>query len=206
MSAPAFRLLESSLAPLPARNVDTDQIIPAAFLKITDKSGLGEGLFANWRYDDPENLRYPISDFVLNRPEHKEATVLLAGDNFGCGSSREHAPWALLAHGFRAMISTGFADIFSNNALKNGLLVITVSEEISERLFALVEQDPSALVAIDLEAQTVALADGTKFSFEIYPFAKHCLLQAVDQLDYLVEQLPEIELFEACHPPRIDTR
>jgi 3-isopropylmalate/(R)-2-methylmalate dehydratase small subunit len=201
-----FQVVESTLVPLPRRNIDTDQIIPAAFLKITDKSGLAAGLFANWRYDDPSSMQHPNLDFALNRPEHQNAKVLLAGDNFGCGSSREHAPWALVEYGFRVVISTRFADIFRNNALKNGLLVVTVSEEVSQRLFAAIEADPSVQVTINLVAQALTLPDGSAVPFDIGPFAKHCLLHGTDQLGYLVDQLPAIEQYESSHPPRIDTR
>ncbi|HVS66453.1 MAG TPA: 3-isopropylmalate dehydratase small subunit [Thermoanaerobaculia bacterium] len=190
-----IRIIEGRVAPLPHVNVDTDQIIPATYLKVIDKAGLGEGLFANWRWRNGR-VGDPDPSFVLNRPEHEGATILLAGDNFGCGSSREHAPWALLAGGFRAVLSTGFADIFRSNALKNGLLVVELDPAASERLFAAVAEDPTIRVAIDLETRTVALPDGSTVSFEIDPFARRCLLDGVDPLGYLLDRLPEIEAWE----------
>ena len=200
-----FTTLTSTMMPLPNRNVDTDQIIPAAFLKITDKSGLAEGLFANWRYRDPDNLADPDPAFAFNRQEYGQAKVLLAGDNFGCGSSREHAPWALLANGFRAVISTRFADIFRSNSLKNGLLVVTVPEPVAARLFDTVAADAAATITIDLESLSLALPDGEQIPFEIDPFARHCLLEGVDQLGYLTGQIPDIEAYERSHPQAIDT-
>jgi 3-isopropylmalate/(R)-2-methylmalate dehydratase small subunit len=186
---------EGTVAPLPAVNVDTDQIIPASYLKVIDKAGLGEGLFANWRFKDGRPGE-PDPDFVLNRPEHQGATVLLAGDNFGCGSSREHAPWALLAGGFRAVLSTRFADIFKSNALKNGLLVIEISPETWQTVASAVAADPSSRVAVDLDARTVTLPDGSQVGFEVDPFARRCLLDGVDPLGYLLDQLPAIEEWE----------
>ena len=193
---------QSRLAPLPAENVDTDQIIPARFLKAIDKAGMGDNLFADWRYDRDGN---PRPDFVLNRSEYHGARVLLAGDNFGCGSSREHAAWALTGYGFRAVISTFFADIFRNNALKNGLLPIVVDQETHRQLFSLVEEDPQAAVTVDLAAQTLTLPDGREVTFPIDPFAKHCLLHGVDQLGYLLAQDEAIAAYEAAHAPRVDT-
>ena len=174
---------------LPVDNVDTDQIIPARFLKGTSRSGLGKSLFADWRYDAQGA---PRPDFVLNRREAEGAAVLVAGDNFGCGSSREHAPWALVDQGFRAVISTSIADIFRNNALKNGLLPIAVSPAFHRRLLAA----PGALVTVDLEQKTVALPDGTSETFEVEPFARYCLLGGVDELDFLLAQKDAIEAFE----------
>lgn len=180
---------------LPAENVDTDQIIPARFLKTTDKAGLGANLFADWRYEADGQ---PRPDFFLNRPESRGAALLLAGDNFGCGSSREHAPWALLGYGFRAVISTSFADIFRNNALKNGLLPIAVDAATHERLVALAAARPDGEYRVDLAAQTVTLPDGTSFDFQIDPFARTCLLQGVDELGYLLGHVPAIEQYEAA--------
>ena len=180
---------------LPAENVDTDQIIPARFLKTTDKAGLGANLFADWRYDADGR---PRPDFILNRPESRGAALLLAGDNFGCGSSREHAPWALLGYGFRAVISTSFADIFRNNSLKNGLLPIVVDVATHARLFALAAAQPDGKYRVDLAAQTVTLPDGTAFDFQIDPFARTCLLQGVDELGYLLSHAPAIERYEAA--------
>ncbi len=199
---PQFTTLTGSMAPLPIDNVDTDQIIPASYLKVTDKSGLGEGLFSRWRQGDGGR---PNPDFFLNRVEHANARILLAGDNFGCGSSREHAPWALLDFGFRAVISTRFADIFRNNSLKNGLLVVTVSPEVQQGLFAAVGEDPSTTVTIDLSSQQLTLPSGDAVDFDIEPFAKECLLRGVDQLSYLLEHSSAIEAYEADTGARIDT-
>ena len=201
-----FERFTSSLAPLPIENIDTDQIIPASYLKVTDRTGLASGLFSRWRYRDGDPEGEPIPDFVLNRTEHAEARVLLAGDNFGCGSSREHAPWALVGYGFRAVISTSFADIFRSNALKNGLLVVPVAEDVSASLFDAVAADPTAEVTIDLETQTLSLPDGGQTSFVVDPFARRCLLDGTDQLGYLLNQTAAIEAFEAAHPARLDTR
>jgi 3-isopropylmalate/(R)-2-methylmalate dehydratase small subunit len=179
---------------LPAENVDTDQIIPARFLKTTEKVGLGNNLFADWRYDAAGQ---PRPGFVLNQPESRGATLLLAGDNFGCGSSREHAPWALTDYGFRAVISTSFADIFRNNSLKNGLLPIVVDAATHARLFALAQSQPDAEYRVDLASQTLTLPDGTAVTFPIEAFARTCLLQGVDELGYLLGRLPAIEAYEA---------
>ncbi len=190
-----FTPFTSRVVLLPAENVDTDQIIPARFLKTTDKAGLGANLFADWRYDADGR---PRPDFILNRPESRGAALLLAGDNFGCGSSREHAPWALLGYGFRAVISTSFADIFRNNSLKNGLLPIVVDVATHARLFALAAAQPDGKYRVDLAAQTVTLPDGTAFDFQIDPFARTCLLQGVDELGYLLSHAPAIERYEAA--------
>lgn len=198
-----FETLTSRLAPLPIDNIDTDQIIPARYLKVTGKEGLGEGLFASWRTRADGT---PDPDFVLEREEYRDAHILLAGENFGCGSSREHAPWALLDAGFRAVLSPRFADIFRNNSLKNGLLVAEIPRPAYRRLLAMVEGDSSTEVTIDLEDQAVILPGGESVSFPIDPFSKHCLLNGVDQLGYLVEQLPAVERFEADRCPRVDTR
>jgi 3-isopropylmalate/(R)-2-methylmalate dehydratase small subunit len=177
---------------LPIDNVDTDQIIPARFLKGTTKNGLGEKLFSDWRYDGQGNRK---GDFVLNRAESQGAQVLIAGDNFGCGSSREHAPWALVDYGFRAVISTSIADIFRNNALKNGLLPIVVEPALHARLLA----EPGASVTISLEDQTLTLADGTTATFAVDPFARYCLLNGVDELAFLLSAESDIAAFEANH-------
>jgi 3-isopropylmalate/(R)-2-methylmalate dehydratase small subunit len=192
--------IESRVLPLPANNIDTDQIIPARFLKTTSKEGLDKQLFYDWRYDEQGN---PKPDFILNTPRAKGAEVLLAGDNFGCGSSREHAPWALTQFGFRAVISTSFADIFKQNALKNSLLPIVVSPEVHNELFTLA---PEAKVTIDLESQTLSLPAGRMVNFEIDQFAKHCLLNGVDELGYILQQEPAIRAFEAKRVGSIDTR
>ncbi len=201
-----FDQLTSSMAPLPMANVDTDQIIPASYLKVTDRSGLASGLFSRWRYRDGDPAGEPNPNFVLNQSRHRDARILLAGDNFGCGSSREHAPWALVGHGFRAVISTSFADIFRSNALKNGLLVVPVSDAVSATLFAAVRSDPAAEATIDLEARTLTLPDGNETRFEVDPFARRCLLDGTDQLGYLLNQSALIEAFENSRPARLDTR
>ena len=185
---------ESRVVPLCRDDVDTDQIIPARFLKVTDKAGLGERLFADWRYDE---AGAPIPDFVLNKPEHQGAQVLLARDNFGCGSSREHAPWALVDWGLRAVVAVSFADIFRNNALKNGLLPIAVDEAKYDALRDAVVADATATVKVDLEAQTLTLPDGDAVEFPVDPFAKKCLLSGMDQLGYLLSFSDAVERFEA---------
>ncbi len=179
--------------PLPVNDIDTDQIIPARFLKATDKKGMGDNLFADWRYNADGS---PKMDFVLNSPTYSGAQILLAGDNFGCGSSREHAPWALTGFGFRAIFSTSFADIFRNNSLKNGLLPIIVDEATHQSLFDLAEEAPSAQVTIDLASQTVTLPDGRKVTFPIDSFNKACLLNGVDELGYILGFEKEITAFE----------
>ncbi len=194
---------KAKVVALPVDNIDTDQIIPARYLKATDKQGLGEALFADWRFG-PDGE--PVADFVLNTPEAAGAEVLVAGNNFGCGSSREHAPWALKGFGFKAIISTYFADIFRNNALKNGLLPITVDAETYHQLLSMCEEDPDTSVTINLEAQTVTLDDGRQVGFPIDGFAKHCLLNGVDQLGFLLQQDEQIAAYEADHPARVTTR
>ncbi|GAB4463674.1 MAG: 3-isopropylmalate dehydratase small subunit [Anaerolineales bacterium] len=190
---PHFTTLTSRLIPLPVNDVDTDQIIPARFLKITDKNGLADALFSNWRYNDDGA---PNQGFILNQPRSKGAQILLAGDNFGCGSSREHAPWALTAWGIRAVISTSFADIFRNNALKNGLIPIIVDEATHKMLFDLAEEAPHAELTIDLASQTVTCPAGS-FTFPIDPFNKTCLLNGVDELGYILRFEKEISAYEA---------
>ncbi len=189
----AFTVLTSKMMPLPESDVDTDQIIPATYLKVTSKEGLAEGLFARWCFQ-PDGS--PNPNFALNQIEYQGAEILLAGDNFGTGSSREHAPWALLARGFRCVISTSFADIFRNNALKNGLLPIVVDEQTHRQLFSLVSEDHNTKVTIDLKAQTLTLPDGRNTPFPIDSFSKGCLLDGVDQLGYLLKHKPEIAAFE----------
>jgi len=198
----ALRSFSSRVVLLPIENIDTDQIIPARFLKVTDKAGLGEALFADWRYEADGS---PKPDFVLNQPEAVGAQVLFAGDNFGCGSSREHAPWALVGFGFRAVLSTFFADIFQNNALKNGLLPIVVPAEVHAELRARLQRDPDAEIGLDLESQTLTLPDGEHVFFPIDAFAKHCLLNGVDQLGFLLGEEESIERFETAHPARVVT-
>jgi 3-isopropylmalate/(R)-2-methylmalate dehydratase small subunit len=192
----------SRVAPLPIDNIDTDQIIPARFLKTTSKIGLGDQLFCDWRYDANGN---PNPDFLLNQPQGKAAQVLLAGDNFGCGSSREHAPWALTQYGFKAVISTSFADIFKGNSLKNALLPIVVPHDVSAKLFATLKAEPAATVTISLADQTVTLPDGSKVEFPIDPFYKDCLLEGVDELGYILKQEPAIAAYEASRPLTVNT-
>ena len=178
-----FTTLTSHVVPLPAENVDTDQIIPARFLKVTDKNGLGGSLFCDWRYlkdgsDNPE--------FVLNEAASQGAQILIAGNNFGSGSSREHAPWALVGWGFQAIISTGFADIFKSNSLKNGLLPVEVSPDVYKALLDAVQLDRSTKITIDLSTQSVTGLDGLEATFPLDAFSKHCLLEGLDQLGYLL--------------------
>jgi len=189
-------IFHARVVALPNENIDTDQIIPARFLKAVDKVGMDKHLFADWRYQADGT---PRADFVLNQPSARGAQILLAGDNFGCGSSREHAAWALTAFGFRAIISTSFADIFRNNALKNGLLPVSVDAETQKSLFELVKESPDAEVTIDLESQTLTLAGGQTILFPIDPFSKTCLLKGVDQLGYIMSFEGEIEAYEAAH-------
>ena len=181
--------ITSKTVVLPVENVDTDQIIPARFLKATSKVGLGSKLFSDWRFDADGK---PKADFVLNRPEAAGATILVAGDNFGCGSSREHAPWSLTDYGFRAVISTSIADIFRNNSLKNGLVPVVIDKASHAKLLAA----PGATVTISVEEKTVTLPDGSKVGFPIDPFARYCLLQGVDELEFLLQQEKEIAAFE----------
>ena len=191
----AFRTTTSRVVTLLVNDIDTDQIIPARFLKGTSKTGLGTRLFNDWRYEADGS---PKAGFVLNQPTAKGASVLLAGDNFGCGSSREHAPWALVDFGFRVIISTSFADIFKSNALKNGLLPVAVDATTHQRLAALVAKDPEAEVTVNLEATAVRLPDGTSATFPVDPFSRTCLLEGVDELGYLKSLESRIAAFEAA--------
>ncbi len=188
-----FTTLTSHMVPLPAENVDTDQVIPARFLKVTDKAGLGDNLFCDWRYLKDGS---PNPDFVLNRPESQGAQILIAGDNFGSGSSREHAPWALVGWGFRAIISTSFADIFKSNSLKNGLLPVEVSPEVHKALMEAAQLDPSTQVTIDLPTQSVTGLESLEATFPIDEFSKHCLLEGIDQLGYLLSFDDRITQYE----------
>ena len=197
-----FTTLTSHLVAIPIENIDTDQIIPAQFLKTISKQGLGQNLFYHWRYREDGS---PNPDFALNQPEAQGANILLAGDNFGCGSSREHAPWSLMDYGFTAVISTSFADIFRNNSLKNGLLPVIVDEATHRQLLSLVEEDPTTQVTIDLEKQTVMLPDGRAVPFPIDAFSKTCLLEGLDQLGYLLKQESRIAEYEAAFPARVNT-
>jgi len=187
-----FTTLTSRVVTLPNNDIDTDQIIPAQFLKVTDKNGLADALFFHWRYNDDKS---PKADFVLNRPESQGAQILLAGDNFGCGSSREHAPCALTSYGFRAVISTSFADIFRNNSLKNGLVPVMVDPKTHQMLFDLHEEVPDTELTIDLATQTLSFPHGS-VTFPIDPFNKACLLNGVDELGYIMGFEKEIAAFE----------
>jgi 3-isopropylmalate/(R)-2-methylmalate dehydratase small subunit len=200
--AEPLRPFTSKLVPLVVDNVDTDQIIPARFLKGTSKDGLGDGLFADWRYDAEGR---PRADFVLNRPELAGRAVLLAGANFGSGSSREHAAWALTAFGFRAVLAPLFADIFRNNALKNGLLPVELPAADHGELAAAVAADPDAQVTVDLAAETVTLPDGRAVGFSVDPFARQMLLDGTDELGYLLAQGAAVAAYEEAHPARVDT-
>jgi 3-isopropylmalate/(R)-2-methylmalate dehydratase small subunit len=193
-----FTPFESRLVPISIDNIDTDQIIPARFLKTTSKEGFGDQLFCDWRYDADGQ---PKPDFVLNKPESKACQILLAGDNFGCGSSREHAPWALTQYGLRAVISTSFADIFRANALKNSLLPIVVPRDIHAELF----QNPNQTVKVDLASQELTLSDGRTVEFPVDEFSKHCLLEGIDELGYILKQELAIAAFEEQHAARINT-
>ena len=197
-----FTNFESRMVPLAINNIDTDQIIPARFLKTTTKQGLDQQLFCDWRYDAQGN---PNPDFILNQPRARGAQVLLAGDNFGCGSSREHAPWALTQFGFRAVVSTSFADIFNQNSLKNSLLPIVVPPDVEAELFAAVASDPDAVVKIDLANQTLTTPGGRKVEFPIDAFSKHCLLEGVDELGYILQHEAHIAAYEARRVGSIDT-
>jgi 3-isopropylmalate/(R)-2-methylmalate dehydratase small subunit len=202
--AAKFQTFTSAVIPLPAENVDTDQIVPARYLKVTDKEGLREALFRDWRYDEDGGLKEPL--FVMDRVAMLDRQILLVGDNFGTGSSREHAPWALTAWGIRAILSTSFADIFRNNALKNGLLPIVVETEKHRQLFELLAANPTAQLTVDLEAQLVHLPGDEDLPFEVDPFARLMLLDGTDEMGYLIGKLPAIEAWEAGHRARIDTR
>jgi len=196
-----FTNFESRMVAFPINNIDTDQIIPARFLKTTSKLGLDKQLFYDWRYDAQGN---PKPDFILNQPGVQGAQVLLAGDNFGCGSSREHAPWALTQFGFRAVVSTSFADIFRQNSLKNSLLPIVVPANVHAALFASVAADPNATVKIDLAKQTLTTPDGRAVEFAVDGFSRHCLLDGVDELGYILNQAPAIAAYEAQHAAPIN--
>jgi 3-isopropylmalate/(R)-2-methylmalate dehydratase small subunit len=188
-----FTAFSSRVVPLLVNDIDTDQIIPARFLKVTDKLGLGDNLFADWRYDAEGS---PRSDFALNKPEARGAQILLAGDNFGCGSSREHAPWALTGFGFSAVISTSFADIFSSNALKNRLLPIKIDNTEHQELVELVTKAPQTELTVDLVTQTVRAPGGRAYPFPIDSFSKVCLVNGVDELGYILGFAGRIEAFE----------
>jgi len=196
-----FTNFESRVVLFPFNNIDTDQIIPARFLKTTSKLGLDKQLFYDWRYDAQGD---PKPDFILNQPGVQGAQVLLAGDNFGCGSSREHAPWALTQFGFRAVLSTSFADIFRQNSLKNSLLPIVVPADVHAALFAAVAADPKATVKIDLVKQTLTTPDGRAVEFAVDGFSKHCLVEGVDELGYILGQESAIAAYETRTPALIN--
>ncbi|HEX3681207.1 MAG TPA: 3-isopropylmalate dehydratase small subunit [Bryobacteraceae bacterium] len=197
-----FTAFTSRVAALPIDNIDTDQIIPARFLKTTSKAGLGDELFFDWRYQADGK---PKPDFLLNKPEGRAAQVLLAGDNFGCGSSREHAPWALLQYGFRAVVSTSFADIFRGNSLKNSLLPIAIPYDAHKALLHAVAADPTATVTVDLANQSLTLPDGSSVTFPIDEFARHCMLEGIDELGYILQQEEAIAAYEATRPLTVNT-
>jgi 3-isopropylmalate/(R)-2-methylmalate dehydratase small subunit len=197
-----FQTLTSTMVAIPYENIDTDQIIPARFLKTTRKTGLGDHLFADWRFN-PDGTR--VDNFPINQSGAGDARILLAGDNFGCGSSREHAPWALIDFGFEVVVSTAFADIFRNNALKNGLLPVVIDGETHRQLFSLVDEEPDTEITIDLGSQTLTLPDGRKANFPIDAFSKTCLLEGIDQLGYLIKHEAAISAFERENPTRVNT-
>jgi 3-isopropylmalate/(R)-2-methylmalate dehydratase small subunit len=199
---PAITKFTGKAVALPIQDIDTDQIIPARYLKTISKDGLAINLFNDWRYMPSGE---PNPDFVINKPEHAGATILIAGDNFGCGSSREHAPWALMGFGFKAVISTSFADIFCNNSLKNGLLPVIVDQATHAKVLKLAQADANLQLTIDLESQQLVLPDGSSVEFPIDAFSKKCLLAGVDQLGYIQQQEAAVVAFEKSHPETIST-
>ena len=192
MQKDKFKSLKSTVVPLPIENIDTDQIIPARFLKATTREGFGENLFRDWRYDNKGNPK----DFILNNPNYS-GKILVAAKNFGCGSSREHAAWAIYDFGFRVVISSFFADIFKNNSLNNSLLPVQVSEEFLSKIWTQLDADPHSQIEVNLEDQEVILADGSKESFDINPYKKACLLNGYDDIDYLLSLRENITQFES---------
>lgn len=195
MSKEKFTTLKSTAVPLPIDNIDTDQIIPARFLKATTREGFGENLFRDWRYNNDQS---PKADFVLNNPTYT-GKILVAGKNFGCGSSREHAAWSIYDYGFRVVISSFFADIFKNNALNNALLPVQVSDSFLKKIFAAIEKDPKTPIAVDLSEQKITLEDGSSESFDINAYKKTCLMNGYDDIDYLLSLRDEIKHFELTH-------
>lgn len=195
MSKEKFITLKSQAVPLPIDNIDTDQIIPARFLKATTREGFGENLFRDWRYNSDNT---PKADFMLNNPTYS-GKILVAGKNFGCGSSREHAAWAIYDFGFRVVISSFFADIFKNNALNNALLPVQVSDSFLKKIFASIEKNPNTMITVDLSQQKIVLEDGSSESFEINPYKKTCLMNGYDDIDYLLSLRDEIKHFELAH-------
>jgi 3-isopropylmalate/(R)-2-methylmalate dehydratase small subunit len=204
MADQPYTTFSSAVIPLPAENVDTDQIVPARYLKITDKAGLADALFHDWRYEADGGLKEPT--FILDKPQMYGRKILLAGDNFGCGSSREHAPWALVAWGIQAVITTSCADIFRGNSLKNGLLPIIVEPERLHQLFEMIRRAPDTELTVDLQSQVVHLPGDEDLPFDVDPFSKVMLLQGTDELGYLLGKSEQIHAWEAAHPARVDTR
>ncbi len=200
----AFRSFSSKVVAMPAENVDTDQIVPARYLKVTDKEGLADALFRDWRFNEDGTKKDPR--FILDRPGMEGRKILLVGHNFGTGSSREHAPWALRAWGVQAILSTSFADIFRSNALKNGVLPIVVDPATHAQLFELIEADPDAELRVDLAEQGILLPDGSTLDFEVDGFSKMMLLAGTDEIGYVLAKDAEIAAWEAAHPSRVDTR
>ena len=195
-----FSRVSGRVVPLPADHVDTDQIIPSSFLKGLDREGLAPGLFHGWRFLEDGG---PDPEFVLHRPEHEGSKILLVGENFGCGSSREHAPWALQAWGFLVLLGKGFADIFRSNAHRNGLLTVSIPPDRHEDLMSQIHRDPSVTVTVDLVTQEITFPDGSTEGFEVDPFARHCMLNGLDPMDHLLNQLQDIERYEAQTPARV---
>jgi 3-isopropylmalate/(R)-2-methylmalate dehydratase small subunit len=195
MGKEKFITLKSQAVPIPDDNIDTDQIIPARFLKATTREGFGENLFRDWRYNSDNT---PKTDFPLNNGTYG-GEILVAGKNFGCGSSREHAAWAIYDYGFRVVISSFFADIFKNNALNNALLPVQVSDAFLKKIFALIENDATTAITVSLAEQKVVLPDGSEESFDINPYKKTCLLNGYDDIDYLLSLRDEIKHFELTH-------
>lgn len=192
--------LNSRVVALPLNDIDTDQIIPARFLKVTDKADLAANLFADWRYAADGS---PRPEFVLNKPESRGAQMLFAGDNFGCGSSREHAPWALTGFGFRVVVATSFGDIFRNNALKNGLLPVKVDADAHLKMREVLEENPQGAWNLDLEAQTLSLPGGLVVHFDVDPFSKTCLMRGTDELGYLLSFMDQILAYEQTHGKQV---
>jgi 3-isopropylmalate/(R)-2-methylmalate dehydratase small subunit len=201
--AEPFETFTSTVIPLPAENIDTDQIIPARYLKTTERSGLADGLFRDWRFNADGS---PKLDFILNKPEMQGRQILLAGDNFGCGSSREHAPWALTSWGIRAVISSSCADIFRNNSLKNGLLPIVVDPITHAHLFALVHAKPDIEMTVDLDEQLVHVQDDEDIPFNVDPFARQMMLAGTDEIGWVLAHGAAIDTWESAHAPRVDAR
>jgi 3-isopropylmalate/(R)-2-methylmalate dehydratase small subunit len=195
MSKEKFITLKTTAVPLPIDNIDTDQIIPARFLKATTREGFGENLFRDWRYNSDQT---PKADFVLNNPTYT-GKILVAGKNFGCGSSREHAAWSIYDYGFRVVVSSFFADIFKNNALNNALLPVQVSDSFLKKIFATIEKDHNTPITVDLSQQKITLADGSSESFDINAYKKTCLMNGYDDIDYLLSMRDEIKHFELAH-------